>query len=105
MDRKTLSELLAAVYENADPQWREFANAAVRFSAQERQEITTDDVWDLVENFDVETHENRAIGPVMRGAAKAGIIERTDRTITTRRNSRNRGDVRVWRSLIYKDPS
>ena len=67
----------------------------------ELTEFTADDVWELIDGTDVGTHENRAMGPVMRAASKAMIIQRTDRTIKTRRPSRNRGDVRVCRSLIY----
>jgi hypothetical protein len=102
MDREKLEELLQAVYENADPDWRQTAAVALRFAAQTQAEVTVDDVWDLIDQFDVETHEHRAIGSVMSNGGRDRIIERTNRTAITRRPTRNRGDVRVWRSLIYK---
>ncbi len=106
MDREKLEELLQDVYENADPDWRQTAEVALRFAAQTKPEVTVDDVWDLIDQFDVETHEHKAIGPVMKNGGRDRIIERTNRTAITRRPTRNRGDVRVWRSLIYKgDPN
>ena len=96
-----LDDLLESVYRNADERWKDAAGAAVTSLAKDRQEFTADDVWELIDGTDVGTHENRAMGPVMRAASKAMIIQRTDRTIKTRRPSRNKGDVRVWRSLIY----
>jgi hypothetical protein len=96
-----LDTALAVVDEGADEKWKKAADYAVMQLALRKPEVTADDVWDVLDGLNVGTHENRAMGPVMRRAAKDGIIERTDRTVKTRRPTRNNGDVRVWQSRIF----
>lgn len=96
-----LDTALDSVDQSADDKWKKAADYAVVQLALRKSEITADDVWDVLDGLDVETHEHKAMGPVMRRAAKDGIIERTDRTIKTRRPQRHKGDVRVWKSRIY----
>lgn len=98
-----LDDALGRVEKSADEKWMTAADYAVAHLALRKPEVTADDVWDVLDGMELETPENRAMGPVMRRAAKAGIIERTDRTIKTRRPSRNHGDVRVWRSRIFRE--
>jgi hypothetical protein len=96
-----LDDALERVEQSADEKWIKAADYAVSHLALRKPEITTDDVWDVLDGLDVETPEHRAMGAVMLRAAKAGFIERTDRTTKTRRPSRHKGDVRVWRSRIF----
>lgn len=96
-----LDDALGRVEQSADEKWIKAADYAVSKLALRKPDLTTDDVWDVLDGLGVETPEHRAMGAVMRRAAKDGIIQRTDRTIKTRRPSRNKGDVRVWRSRIF----
>lgn len=96
-----LDDALERVEKGADEKWVKAADYAVAHLALRKPEVTADDVWDVLDGMDVDTPEHKAMGPVMRRAAKEGIIERTDRTVKTRRPSRNKGDVRVWRSRIF----
>ena len=88
------------VAHNASPDWKEEALAVLARVAKTMPELTTDDVWHLVKEV---THEPRAMGPVMKAGATAGIIEATDRFKLTDRPSRHRAPVRVWRSLVYRE--
>lgn len=73
--------------------WKDEALAAVMHLAATRAEFTTDDVWALVQLSGEHTHEPRAMGAVMRQAARDGAIAKTDRVVNSAR------PVTVWRSL------
>ena len=92
---------LVQVDQNAAPDWKTVALAAVKHVAQTRREFTTDDVLAILQSQPVATHEMRALGPVMRRAADAGYIAATDRFITSASVSRHRAPKRVWSSQIY----
>jgi len=85
----------------AAPDWKEAFAAAVYELAKSMPELSTNDVWAVVEAAGFCTSENRASGPVMSQCARRGWIEFTPRTIKSTRPQRNKGDVRVWRSLLY----
>ena len=59
-------------------------------------EITTDEVW---RQGVPSPPEPRALGPVMMAAAKAGYIERTDRTRQTTRPEAHASPKRIWKVL------
>lgn len=70
---------------------------AVGEAACERPEITTDDVdFDLPAGVDP-----RAWVALMRGAAREGFIEKTDRTRNSRSVKCHARPKTIWRSLIY----
>jgi hypothetical protein len=101
-----LEDALVRVAMGADPRWVKAARDAVSYVASRKPEVTADDVWDVLAAIDVDTPQPKMMGNIMKDAAREGFITRTDRTVKTRRPSRNVGDVRVWRSLIYKgDPN
>jgi len=92
---------MAMAWESASPQFREAALQVLKSVARRQPELSVNDLWDGLEMLGITTHENRASGPAMREAACKGWIECTDRTIKTSRPSRHKGDVRVWRSLLF----
>ena len=67
--------------------------------ARRQEYLFTDDVERLrrIRNGPT-THEQRALGPLMKAAEKAGIITKTDTLIP------GRWDKKVWLSLIYQQP-
>lgn len=87
--------------DHADPEWKADAAAAVVWCAHNLAEFTGDDVWDTGLR---RPREPRALGPIMRKAAGAGMIEPTGRVETARFAFDNGGMKRVWRSLVYGQP-
>ena len=90
-------DAIRAVSEAADPAWCIAALEAVRLTCVRRPEFISDDVWDS--GLD-STREDRALGPIMQAAARAGYCRRTDRTRPSRR-SHGSGKP-VWVSLIWE---
>jgi hypothetical protein len=86
------------VDENAQKDWKDAARVAVAALASLKDTFTTDDVWKLLETQGYQTHEPRALGAVMRRAARNGLIESTDRTRLSERPECHRRPVRIWRS-------
>jgi hypothetical protein len=90
-----LLDILEQVEANANPDFITEATAVVEHLAATRVEFTTDDVW---QRLSVGTHEPRALGAVMRKAAKAGLIRRTNRVQVSVRPSCHQRPVAVWES-------
>lgn len=84
--------------EHADRDWKDAAYAAVVELAHRRQVFTTDSVHEII--GDVSTHEKRAMGAIMRRAARDGLIVATDRYVASDRSEAHRNPKRVWRSLV-----
>lgn len=71
---------------NAAEEWRIAARAAILREAKFRPEFTTDEVWRSLERDAIrETHDRRALGPIMNALVRKGLIHKTGRyTQTTR---------------------
>ncbi len=93
-------EAIERVEEHADPEWKAHALDAIESCARSFPTFTTDAVWALLDGGP-ETHEPRALGAVMREAARRGWVESTDRTEQTARVHAHQRPARVWHSLIY----
>jgi hypothetical protein len=93
---------MAQVEGNASVLFMEAAEQAIREAAIHNPEVSINDIWPALEQQGIHTHENRAAGPLMKRCAKRGWIVKTDRTVRSVRSTRHRGDVRVWKSLIYE---
>ena len=89
------------VNKNANEDFRRIAFKALVNHARHKQFITANDVWDGIELLGIETHDNRALGPIFLKAAREGWIEKTNQTMASSRSSRHAGDVRIWRSLLF----
>ena len=94
---------MAQVEQNAAPLFSDAAEQAIREAALQNPEVSINDIWPALEQQGIRTHENRAAGPVMVRCAKRGWIVKTDRTVRSIRSTRHKGDVRVWKSLLYKN--
>lgn len=89
---------LERVEASSDEEWRDRAFAAVRQTCEQREQFISDDIW-TISQLD-STREDRALGPVLLRAARAGLCIKTDRV---RPSTRSHGSGKpVWRSLIYK---
>jgi len=97
-----MTKALTQVEAHADLTWLEHAYQVLRRLAQEQQELTTDDLWSALraEDARVVTHDMRAVGPVVRRAARDGLIAPTDR-IQQSVIGGGRWTTRIWRSCGY----
>ena len=94
---RRLFDALERVGDNADPDWKEHAETAVRFCAKNLDEFTADDVWGLLQGVEA-PHEPRAMGAVMRHMASQGVIQRTDRVRESVRAEAHRSPKRIWKA-------
>jgi hypothetical protein len=100
---KRLRDQAVDSVEAANTEWCAFAYVELFQLCQEREEFTSEDLWQRVRREDVK--EPRAMGSVFTNARRAKMCERTDRVVEAKRAPRHRGSVRVWRSLIcHKQP-
>lgn len=88
---------IALVSENAGEEFKEHALAVLERIAREKPELTSADVYEALQ---VEPHDYRALGAVMRRGQKAGWIEATLTFIPDPRPHVHRTPLRVWRSKI-----
>lgn len=84
------------VWRAADPEVQADARRAVRALSASRESFTSDDVW---AEMTLHPSEPRMLGPVMRWAQTAGLVERTDRTILSTLPRNHRRPIRVWKAL------
>jgi hypothetical protein len=91
---------LEQVTDHANHQWKDAALEAVYQTAREQPYLIVDDVWRRI-TLTVETHDLRAMGPVMLRAATLGCIAPTQRYQLSERVSAHRNPRRVWESLIW----
>ena len=87
---------------NANSNWMSLARDAVFCTAEYKQWLTTDHIWDKINDwgFGEATHDNRAMGAVMRKAQAEGWIEPTDRVIKSTRAVCHSRPIRVWKSKL-----
>ena len=82
--------------DDADAAWKVAALEALDELGRELEDLTTDDLWHRLDELGVDPpHDGRAMGPLMRHAAKAGLVEQTDQYRPSTR--RHMTPIRVWR--------
>lgn len=84
------------VEENAAPDWKDIALAAVRKTAETLKEFISDDIWETGKL--PPTREDRALGPVLLAASRRGWIKKTDRVRPSVRS--HLSGKPVWRSCL-----
>lgn len=97
-DHPATAEAIASAGKHADDRWWHEALDGVRQVAIQRSQFTADDVCAWLERRGVSTHDLRALGAVMRGAASAGWCHTTDNFVRSKRASRHNAPIRVWQS-------
>lgn len=89
---------IATAGRGADPRWVHWADRAIRHAAARAARFTTDDVWDLLETWEVDPpREPRALGAVLRRLAREGVITSTGTYIKSSRVECHKRPVVVWR--------
>ena len=79
-------EAIQRVDENADEGWKRAAEQTVWEWSQSARPFTTDDVMESLEALGVTTHDNRALGPVMRRMIRSNTIHEIGMTRSRRRH-------------------
>ena len=94
---KTKDQAIAQVESHADPQWIAKANEALDIVIKNNQEFTSDQVWKLLDSWQVpRPHSPSAMGAIMRRAALAKRIKKTGRFIPSAQATNHQRDVAVW---------
>jgi hypothetical protein len=86
----------------ADQDWKKEARAAVRILCRTGDDFTGDDVWRLLAGVSASTPEPRALGAIIKEAAKDGLIHATGEYRKSIRKESHRRPLQVWRPIAYK---
>lgn len=92
-------EALDRVDRNADERWKTYAYDVVRYLCDTQRTFSTDDVWDILDDADVTTHEPRALGAVVQRAKRDGLCRPTGNYVQSTRPECHARPVAVWESL------
>ena len=92
-------EAVTRVGDHADVEWVAHILDVIYCLAVARDTMTTDDIWETVGEV-AATHEPRALGAVMRQAARLGYVKASDTYTPSARPACHARPVRVWASLI-----
>ena len=99
---KKRDEAIDAVQSGASD-WVESAIAVVRDISTAAAEFTTDRVeYELARRDIPDPPEKRAMGAVMRIAARRGYVTKTDRTVPSVMPRNHRRPKAIWHSEIYR---
>jgi hypothetical protein len=87
----------------ADAQWWQCMLEAAHAVAKRKPYLFTDDIVRLCRERHpgVFTHENRAIGPLMRACCRLGYFEPTQDWVESTQRQCHRRPMRVWHSLLF----
>lgn len=83
------------------PTWRLAVLDIIKEVASRKAYLTADDIWEVIQERELDFYYARIMGPLMVQARNNGWIEPTDRLETSRRISLHGSPRRVWKSLIY----
>lgn len=87
-------------YKNANSEWKRTALEIVYDMCIGRHQFTVNDFRDELKRRGVKTHDNRAMGGVMRTAQARKWIESTGNTIQSKVG--HKSPLQIWRSLLIK---
>lgn len=90
-------------YSHADATWKEMALECVRVIALEKSTFTMNDVRWLVRQSPIKTHDNRAMGGVIKKAQKLGWVQPTGQSIPSKVG--HGVSLQIWKSNLYKHPT
>lgn len=91
---------IQAAHDHADETWKSTAYAAIVAVARRQAKLNADDVWDELRNAKPTTHEPSALGPLIRIAARNGIIRKAHGEMVKTKFDRRHRELQVWDSLI-----
>lgn len=80
-------------------EWLEEVQGTILACAQKNRRFTSDLVW---MELTTDPHNKSAMGPALRRAVKAGVIENSGEFERSIRVSAHRKPIQVWRSLVFE---
>jgi len=86
--------------QNSDIAWRRLAMEKLYQICKCHQTFTMNDVRPFLKGLPAKTHDNRAVGGIVRTALKVGWIERTNEEIESKVG--HKSPLQIWRSMIYE---
>lgn len=98
--RMEADDAITRVEHGCDPVWIELATRVVQRLARELPEFSTDQVWMELQEHVV--REPRALGAVMRAAARYGWVRNSGRYVKSSRTACHSRPVPLWSSRIYR---
>lgn len=87
------------VWNNTPENWRKMAMDTLWQLCRSQAEVTTDDLWENLA-ADPPGHHS-VVGALWLEAIRVGMVEKTGRTVKTRRTVANARDVPVYKSLHF----
>jgi len=99
---RVTNEAISQAEQNATKEWMDYAWEALKQVAYQNKTLTTDDIWAILDRYpNIQTHEPRAMGAIMRKAVKHKWIRKTGNYVTTRRPIAHQKPIAVWESLAF----
>lgn len=80
----------------AEPEWYRAAEYALEVLIRRGNNFTTDELHKELQNYEVSTHEPRALGAIIRQASKNGLIRSTGQFKKSTRPECHRRPVSIW---------
>jgi hypothetical protein len=87
-------------FANADTEWKRVAQEAVVYCARNYREFTSDMVMEYLAQSGIHTGEPRALGAIIQGASRSGMIQKSGRYKESYR--RHNAPIPVWVSNVWR---
>lgn len=87
-------------YSHTDSYWKNAVREVLRTICLNSPEFCTDEVWDKLGELGIHTGEPRALGAIIQGAHRSGMIKPTGQYVPSYR--RHNSPIILWQSMIYK---
>jgi len=88
-------------YNNSSDAWRLNALQCIKDTCKKLKEFTMNDVRDKIHSTGFFTHDNRAVGGVVKTAEKNGWIKKTGKSIPSVVGHKTH--IQIWSSLLYEN--
>ena len=95
-------EGMRKVQAGANPAWKKQAKCSLVDIAKRKKFLAVDDLRAELEQYDLETRDLRALGPVMMWGARERFIEATEGTKSHEVAKTHGTYTRVWKSLLWE---
>ena len=105
-DEETASEAATAgmeqAYRNSTTDYKRAARERLSYLIQEYNKFTSDDIINHLNRIGI-VGNHSALGAMIKGAERAGLIKATGEYRESSRPERHKAPVRVWKSNLVKE--
>lgn len=98
--QRETDQAISRGHKNADTTWKSMALECVKAICMKHEYFTMNEVRWLIKSSPIKTHDNRAVGGVMKTAKSLGWIEPSGQTIVSKVG--HKSPLQVWKSKLYK---